>query len=52
MQEHPNPLKAALAAGMPHIGIWCSLGSALTTEIVAGSGTGWMRKRRPRFSVR
>ncbi len=42
MQERPNPLKAALAAGVPHIGIWCSLGSALTTEIVAGSGTGWI----------
>ena len=42
MQERVNPLKAAVAAGRPHIGIWCSLASALTTEIVAGSGTGWV----------
>lgn len=42
MQERPNSLKAALAAGVPHIGIWCSLASALTTEVVAGSGAGWL----------
>lgn len=42
MQERPNPLKAALAAGRPHIGVWCSLASALTTEVVAGSGAGWL----------
>jgi len=42
MQERSNILKAAVTAGRPHIGIWCSLASALTTEIVAGSGAGWV----------
>ncbi|MGN6305183.1 MAG: HpcH/HpaI aldolase family protein, partial [Mesorhizobium sp.] len=42
MQERANPLKAAVTAGRPHIGVWCSLASALTTEIVAGSGAGWL----------
>ncbi|TPJ69138.1 aldolase/citrate lyase family protein [Mesorhizobium sp. B2-7-1] len=42
MQERVNSLKAAVQAGRAHIGIWCSLVSALTTEIVAGSGAGWL----------
>lgn len=42
MQERPNTLKAAVSAGRAHIGIWCSLASPLTTEIVAGSGAGWL----------
>jgi 4-hydroxy-2-oxoheptanedioate aldolase len=42
MQERVNPLKAAVGTGRPHIGIWCSLASALTTEVVAGSGAGWL----------
>jgi 4-hydroxy-2-oxoheptanedioate aldolase len=42
MQERVNPLKAAVRTGRPHIGIWCSLASALTTEVVAGSGAGWL----------
>ncbi|MCO5080263.1 MAG: aldolase/citrate lyase family protein [Rhizobiaceae bacterium] len=42
MEERVNPLKAALKAGDAHIGIWCSLGSALTTEVIAGSGAGWI----------
>ena len=42
MQERPNSLKAAVAAGRPHIGLWCSLACALTTEVVAGSGAGWL----------
>ncbi|TPI48089.1 2-dehydro-3-deoxyglucarate aldolase [Mesorhizobium sp. B2-9-1] len=42
MQERVNSLKAAVQAGKPHIGIWCSLASALTTEVVAGSGAGWL----------
>lgn len=42
MQERPNTLKAALSSGRPHIGLWCSLASALTTEVVAGSGAGWL----------
>ncbi|OHV87600.1 HpcH/HpaI aldolase family protein [Mesorhizobium sp. ORS 3428] len=42
MQERVNLLKAAVKAGQAHIGIWCSLASALTTEVVAGSGAGWL----------
>lgn len=42
MRERANSLKSAIASGRPHIGVWCSLGSALTTEIVAGSGAGWI----------
>lgn len=42
MQERPNTLKAALSSGRPQIGLWCSLASALTTEVVAGSGAGWL----------
>jgi 4-hydroxy-2-oxoheptanedioate aldolase len=42
MQERVNSLKAAVRAGRPHIGIWCSLASALTTEIVAGAGADWL----------
>jgi 2-keto-3-deoxy-L-rhamnonate aldolase RhmA len=42
MIERTNTLKAATAAGKQHLGIWCSLGSALTTEVVIGSGPGWV----------
>src|SRR5262245_30917968 len=42
MQERVNSLKAAVTAGQPSIGLWCSLASALTTEVVAGSGAGWL----------
>ena len=42
MQERPNSLKASLTAGRPCIGLWCSLASALTLEVVAGSGAGWL----------
>ena len=42
MQERPNPLKAAVSSGRASIGLWCSLASALTTEVVAGSGAGWL----------
>ncbi|MDX8491223.1 HpcH/HpaI aldolase/citrate lyase family protein [Mesorhizobium sp. VK22B] len=42
MQERVNSLKAAVQAGRPQVGIWCSLASALTTEVVAGSGAGWL----------
>lgn len=42
MQERPNSLKSALQENKPCIGLWCSLASALTTEIVAGSGAGWL----------
>ncbi|MFC0220053.1 HpcH/HpaI aldolase/citrate lyase family protein [Pseudochelatococcus lubricantis] len=42
MQERPNLLKATLREGKPCIGLWCSLASTLATEIVAGSGAGWL----------
>ncbi|MFC5386680.1 HpcH/HpaI aldolase/citrate lyase family protein [Aquamicrobium segne] len=42
MKERTNTLKAALQQGRPSIGLWCSLASALTTEIMAGSGAGWL----------
>lgn len=42
MQERPNPLKTSLAAGRPSLGLWCSLASALSTEIMAGAGAGWL----------
>lgn len=42
MQERLNTLKAAVSDGRPHIGLWCSLASALTTEVVAGAGAGWL----------
>lgn len=42
MQERVNLLKHALAEGRPAIGLWCSLASALTTEIIAGSGVDWL----------
>lgn len=42
MQERPNPLKTSLAAGRPSLGLWCSLTSALSTEIMAGAGAGWL----------
>ena len=41
MQERPNLLKAAVTAGRPCIGPWCPLASAVTPEVVAGSGAGW-----------
>lgn len=42
MKERPNLLKTALREGKACIGLWCSLASALTTEVVAGSGAGWL----------
>lgn len=42
MQERENRLKAVLAAGRSSLGLWCSLGTALTTEIMAGSGADWL----------
>ena len=42
MLERVNSLKLALGDGRPAIGIWCSLASAITTEIVAGSGADWL----------
>ena len=42
MEAKPNKLKQALLEGHVQIGIWCSLGSSLTTEIIAGSGCDWL----------
>lgn len=38
----PNRLKAALAANRRQIGLWCSLASNVTAEIVAGAGFDWL----------
>lgn len=42
MQERVNVLKLAVSGGKPAIGLWCSLATALTTEVVAGSGADWV----------
>lgn len=42
MRERANHLKAEIGSGQLQVGIWCSLGSALTTEIVAGAGCDWL----------
>lgn len=42
MKNLHNPLKVALKAGKLQIGLWCSLGSATATELLAGSGFDWL----------
>ncbi|MDR0808161.1 MAG: 2-dehydro-3-deoxyglucarate aldolase [Gemmobacter sp.] len=42
MRERTNILKRALDEGRAAIGLWCSLASALTTEVVAGAGADWL----------
>ncbi|RKF16608.1 2-dehydro-3-deoxyglucarate aldolase [Roseovarius spongiae] len=42
MQERRNSVKEALAQGQTQLGLWCSLGSALVTEVMAGSGCDWL----------
>ena len=42
MRERANLLKDALGEGRSAIGLWCSLASAITTEVVAGSGVDWV----------
>ncbi|AWN37400.1 HpcH/HpaI aldolase family protein [Methylobacterium radiodurans] len=37
-----NRFKAALKADRQQIGLWCSLASPISTEIVAGSGFDWL----------
>lgn len=37
-----NRFKAALKEGRQQIGLWCSLASPISTEIVAGSGFDWL----------
>ena len=42
MEMPRNSLKHALHEGTQQIGIWCSLGSYVATEIVAASGFDWL----------
>jgi len=42
MQLPVNHFKHALAAGTPQIGIWSSLSSHLTVEVIAGAGFDWV----------
>jgi 4-hydroxy-2-oxoheptanedioate aldolase len=37
-----NKLKRALSEGRPQVGLWCSLPSHITIEILAGSGFDWL----------
>jgi 4-hydroxy-2-oxoheptanedioate aldolase len=37
-----NTFKHALAAGRPQIGLWSSLASHLTVEVIAGAGFDWL----------
>ncbi len=37
-----NPLKQALKAGRPQIGLWCSLANPFSTELMAGTGADWL----------
>jgi 4-hydroxy-2-oxoheptanedioate aldolase len=38
----PNAFKAALAGGLPQVGLWSSLCSNIVAEILAGSGFDWI----------
>jgi 2-keto-3-deoxy-L-rhamnonate aldolase RhmA len=40
--EKQNPLKLLFSQARPGIGIWCSLASTLSTELVAGAGPDWL----------
>src|SRR5436305_11101854 len=42
MELPRNAFKAAIAAGKQQIGLWVSLSSPYSTEIVAGSGFDWL----------
>jgi 4-hydroxy-2-oxoheptanedioate aldolase len=37
-----NTFKAAVKAGRQQIGLWCSLASHISTEVIAGSGFDWI----------
>jgi 4-hydroxy-2-oxoheptanedioate aldolase len=37
-----NPLKRALRDGQKQIGLWCSLGSNIAAEVIAGAGFDWL----------
>lgn len=42
MPAPANPFKRALRAQLPQIGLWTSLASALSVEVVAGAGFDWL----------
>jgi len=42
MELPPNPFKRALKAGRPQIGLWSSLSSHYTVEVIAGAGFDWL----------
>lgn len=42
MELPVNSFKRALAAGKPQIGLWCSLSSHYSAELLAGSGYDWL----------
>ena len=42
MELPHNGFKAALAAGRPQIGLWSSLSSSYTVEVIAGAGFHWL----------
>ena len=37
-----NRFKEALKAGRPQIGLWSSLASSYTVEVIAGAGFDWL----------
>ena len=42
MPAPANPFKRALRAGCPQIGLWSSLASHITAEVIAGAGFDWL----------
>jgi 4-hydroxy-2-oxoheptanedioate aldolase len=42
MELPPNPFKRALRAGTAQIGLWSSLSSNYTVEVIAGAGFDWI----------
>src|SRR5258705_13243936 len=42
MDTLTNQLKRALQSGLPQIGLWSSLSSHITVEVIAGSGFDWL----------
>ncbi len=42
MEMTPNPLKRALREGRPQLGLWSSLPTHETVEVLAGSGFDWL----------
>ena len=42
MELPQNAFKRALKAGRPQIGLWSSLSSNYTVEVIAGAGFDWI----------